>query len=245
MFVEERQNLILEELRENGKVRVKDLSAKFHVTPDLIRKDLSTLESLGKCKKIYGGAILNRLNIHLEDANSRKNINVKKKQSLAHLAYDLIKENMIVFLDISTTNIELAKLLVLKPIRNITIVTNMLDVLQILTSSSMHTICVGGEFDYAHNGFVGNMCDEFLSRFHFDLAFLGVVGVNLQQDCVMTYMPDDGQTKRMVLKHTKQAYMLAESDKLYQSGNYTYAKVKDFYGMITEDEVKIIKNNKK
>lgn len=41
MFVEERQNLILEDLQENGKVLVKDLSTRFGVTPDLIRKDLA------------------------------------------------------------------------------------------------------------------------------------------------------------------------------------------------------------
>ena len=80
MFVEERQNLILEDLQKNGKVLVKDLSKRFGVTPDLIRKDLAFLESKGKCKKIYGGAILNRLNVHLEDANSRKNVNTKEKK---------------------------------------------------------------------------------------------------------------------------------------------------------------------
>ena len=112
MFVEERQNLILEDLQENGKVLVKDLSTRFGVTPDLIRKDLAFLESKGKCKKIYGGAILNRLNVHLEDANSRKSVNSKEKQKIAQMAYDLIEPNMTVFLDISTTNIELAKLLV-------------------------------------------------------------------------------------------------------------------------------------
>ena len=52
MFVEERQNLILEDLQENGKVLVKDLSTRFGVTPDLIRKDLAFLESKGKCKKM-------------------------------------------------------------------------------------------------------------------------------------------------------------------------------------------------
>ena len=44
MFVEERHALILDELNRNGKVRVKDLSEKFSVTEDLIRKDLHTLE---------------------------------------------------------------------------------------------------------------------------------------------------------------------------------------------------------
>ena len=237
MFVQERQNLILEELQENGKVLVKDLSERFQVTQDLIRKDLARLESQGKCKKIYGGAILNRLNVHLEDANSRKSVNLKEKQEIASMAYDLIDENMTVFLDISTTNIEVAKLLVLKPISNVTIVTNMLDVVQILSKSPIHVIFIGGEFDYGRNGFVGNMCDEFLKRFYFDLSFLGVVGVDLETKSVMTYMPNDGQTKRVVLKHSKKAYMLADSDKFYQLGNYEYAHIDEFYG--------ILKSNKK
>lgn len=59
---------------------------------------------------------MNRLNVHLEDANSRKSVNSKEKQKIAQMAYDLIEPNMTVFLDISTTNIELAKLLVLRPI---------------------------------------------------------------------------------------------------------------------------------
>ena len=51
MFVEERQNLILDDLQENGKVLVKDLSKRFDVTPDLIRKDLAFLESKGNVKR--------------------------------------------------------------------------------------------------------------------------------------------------------------------------------------------------
>ena len=104
----------------------------------------------------------------------------------------------------------------------------------------VYSIFIGGEFDYARNGFVGNMCDEFLQRFHFDLAFLGVVGIDLESKSVMTYMPNDGQTKRIVLKQSKKAYMLADSDKFYQMGNYEYAKVDAFYGIL-----QTIKSNKK
>ena len=48
------------------------------------------------------------------------------------------------------------------------------------------------------------------------------------------------QTKRIVLKQSKKAYMLADSDKFYQMGNYEYAKVDAFYGIL-----QTIKNNKK
>ena len=56
----------------------------------------------------------------------------------------------------------------------------------------------------------------------------------------MTYMPSDGQTKRIVLKQSKKSYMLADSDKFYQMGNYEYAKMNEFYGIL-----QTIKSNKK
>ena len=44
MFLEERQESIMTMLNEDGKVRVMELSAKFGVTEDCIRKDLGSLE---------------------------------------------------------------------------------------------------------------------------------------------------------------------------------------------------------
>ena len=50
MFTEERQSAIEKCLRENGKVKVKELSEMFQVTEDCIRKDLKILENVGKLK---------------------------------------------------------------------------------------------------------------------------------------------------------------------------------------------------
>lgn len=50
MFIEERQESIEKVLREQGKVRVKELSEMFQVTEDCIRKDLKTLENAGEIK---------------------------------------------------------------------------------------------------------------------------------------------------------------------------------------------------
>lgn len=44
MFMEERHNEILNVLNNEGKVVVNDLSEKFNVTKDCIRKDLKILE---------------------------------------------------------------------------------------------------------------------------------------------------------------------------------------------------------
>lgn len=111
MFIEERQIAIEKVLREQGKVRTRELSEMFQVTEDCIRKDLKTLENAGKLKRTYGGAILSQDYPLERDVIDRRNYHVDRKMVIAAKAMTLIKEREAIFLDISTTNIELAKLL--------------------------------------------------------------------------------------------------------------------------------------
>ena len=231
MFVEERQMQILEELQQNGKVRVKDLSEKFSVTEDLIRKDLHTLEDAGKLKRIYGGAIVLKKNVHREVAAQRKNVNTESKKHIALKAYSLIKPGTIIFLFILTTSVQLAQLIAQNNLP-VTVVSNMLEVVSVLAHSEVNTIMIGGELDYGRDGMIGTLAYEMLKRFRFDQAFVGVVGVNLDENEVTTYMANEGMTKRLVVQHAKERYMLCEVEKLNEEGNYKFADVSEFTGCI-------------
>lgn len=57
MFANERLEEILNILKTEGKVIVKDLSIKFDVTEDCIRKDLKNLEKQKLLERTYGGAV--------------------------------------------------------------------------------------------------------------------------------------------------------------------------------------------
>lgn len=233
MFVEERQELILEELISKGSVRVKELSERFSVTEDLIRKDLSVLEKEGKCKKIYGGAIPVKENVQRKTAAQRKKLNTEQKKTIAQKAIEKIEDGSVVFLDISTTVVELARLIAQNNLM-ITVVTNSLEVVNLLVDSNINVIFIGGEFDFGKDGFVGSLADQMLQNFHFDIAFMGVVGLDLEEDAVYTYMANDGVTKHLVLKQSKISYMLVDQEKFSQIGNYKYASVEEFSGLITD-----------
>ena len=79
MFIEERQIAIEKVLREQGKVRTRELSEMFQVTEDCIRKDLKTLENAGKLKRTYGGAILSQDYPLERDVIDRRNYHVDRK----------------------------------------------------------------------------------------------------------------------------------------------------------------------
>ena len=76
MFLEERQESIMNMLNAEGKVRVKELSEKFGVTEDCIRKDLGSLEKQGRLKRTYGGAVVLRENNHVIEISKRKTTGV-------------------------------------------------------------------------------------------------------------------------------------------------------------------------
>lgn len=249
MFVEERQNMILTMLNKNGKVKVKELSDEFKVTEDCIRKDLCLLEKQGSLKRVYGGAVKSRINTHNFDVKQRKEKNIEIKYDIASKAMKLIKNNDMIFLDISTSNIELAKLLA-KSDLNVTVVTNMIDVMLALSvESTINVIFIGGSFNRSKDGFVGSMAISTISNFKFDIAFIGVVGVDLYDNSVSTYMVEDGMTKKAVINASKKKYMIIETEKFNMDGTYKYAQVEDFDGIITESKpndniLEILKDNK-
>ena len=237
MFVEERHDKIISKVNQYGKVKVKELSEEFGVTEDCIRKDLASLENKGLIKRTYGGAILVRDNVHTVHVESRKSIDLDEKIKIAKRAEKLIKDEDTIFLDISTINIELAKV-ILEKNRNIVVVTNMIEIMQIFSvDCNIKLIFIGGTFSRCKDGFLGAFSIDLINRFKFDISFMGVVGINVYENSVLTYEMDDGLTKDSVLRMSKNCYMLAEGTKFNRDGNYKFANVDDFTGIITSESI--------
>ena len=57
MYQEERHAAILERARNGGRVDVAELAAEFDVTPETVRRDLTSLERHGFLRRVHGGAI--------------------------------------------------------------------------------------------------------------------------------------------------------------------------------------------
>lgn len=237
MLPEERHNLIVDQVNRDGAVTVKALSAQFGVTPDSIRKDLTKLEKQGLLKKSHGGAIKVRMAAHDFDVDERKIKNIPQKQEIAAKAIELIRDGDVIFLDISTSNIELAKLL-LNLNRHVTVVTNMIEIMLVLTvPSNVKLIFLGGTLSDKREGFIGALTNHQIRHFRFDTAFLGVVGVDLDENRVAIYSPDDGSTKMSIMRHSTKSYMMLESRKFEEDGLYWYAKVSDFTGAVMEKDM--------
>ena len=231
---QERHQQILSKLHLEGQVTVKELRQEFKVTEDCIRKDLTILDKANQLKRIHGGAMQIRTNLHALHVNDRKNIRVEEKKIIAQKALTLIKPGTTIFLDVSTINIELAKLICQQHF-NITIVTNMIDIMHIfMQDSETQLFFIGGTFNHARDGFIGSFTIEQIKKFKFDLSFIGVVGMDIHDGKVTTYDVDDGITKKEVMNCSKSCYMVGESAKFELDGNYVFSNMNDFTGYIGE-----------
>ena len=79
-----------EQLIVDGKVKVKELAVDFEVTEDCIRKDLTALEKEGLLKRIHGGAMQVRKNLHAYHVDERMSVRLTQKKMIAKKAVELI-----------------------------------------------------------------------------------------------------------------------------------------------------------
>ena len=139
MIKSKRQKQILELLKENGGfISVLTLSEKLYASPSSIRRDLTQLENLGSVKRAYGGAELINTYSGAIPFNYRYPLNEKGKKIIAKKALPLIKEKCVIFMDQSSTAFYLATML--PNLRTITVVTNNLEILTLLSNTNINVI---------------------------------------------------------------------------------------------------------
>jgi DeoR/GlpR family transcriptional regulator of sugar metabolism len=246
--MEERLQEILEIIRREGTVKVKDLSGKFNVSEGMIRKDLCNLEKQNHIKRTYGGAILERNIIHNENTTSRIIRNLEEKEKIARLAIEEINEKDLIFLDISSTNYIMASLLASFN-KNITVVTNMNRIaIEFSSNKNIDVVLIGGNYNKNLGGTIGSFANEEIKKFRFDKAFIGAGGVNVEEDFLSNFNLDESLTKSTILNCSKKKYLLIGKDKFYNDGSYRFGTLEDINCIITEgntnEKIQKILNNK-
>lgn len=237
MFTEERLDEILNILNMQGKVKVKDLSQRFNVTEDCIRKDLKQLEHTGKLKRTYGGAIQVRQSSQIYDISEREKVDISAKSIIAEKALELIQDRETIFLDISTINILIAKAL-LKSHKRVIVVTNMLEIANILAMSgnNITVVVAAGVLNKALNGFIGAAANDFIKKYKFDKAFIGSCGIDAFDKSITTFEIEDGITKAAIIQSSKKTFLVMENKKFNVDGNYKFAMIDDIDSIITDEK---------
>ncbi|MCR3721698.1 MULTISPECIES: DeoR/GlpR family DNA-binding transcription regulator [Prauserella salsuginis group] len=182
MYGAERQQLLAQQVRTDGRIDVTATSEQLGVAPETIRRDLAALERQGLVRRVYGGAILlERLDFE-PAVNERDRTRSAEKDRIARAALDLVPQRGTVLFDAGTTSSRLAALL--PQGRDLTIVTNSLPVAsQLATRTDVTVHMLGGRIRPATLATVESWALAVLAGLTVDIGFFGTNGFSAARGC--------------------------------------------------------------
>jgi DeoR/GlpR family transcriptional regulator of sugar metabolism len=234
MFVEERRRVILEQLKQHGRVSVKALSELMNVSAVTIRQDLRALEDVGLLERTYGGAVTREsgalppeLSFHVRLGKRRA-----EKQAIAAAAAELLEDGCSLALDASTTAYALIPHI--KNLKRVTVITNSLIIAQnFLDSPHVQVLIPGGRLRRDSISTVGQ--PDGLPDIHLNVGFFGARGISLVGGCT-EIDPDEVAMKSAMIGRCVRTVMLVDASKWGQVAPYTFLKPEKILHIISSDE---------
>lgn len=230
MLKEERQALILREINLHNKVMLSDLSDKFQVSEDTVRRDLQELANSSKIIKVRGGAMsksYTAYSYHEQDIYA-----LSEKLVIAQKAIQLLQDGMLVLISGGSTNLEIARLI--PPDLKLTFLTiSLTTALQLLEHPNSETIFLGGQLSKAAKISVGGEVIAKLNEVRPDLCFLGTNGVDAKAGITESDW-DVVMVKKAMIQVSDKVIISAISEKLNSVQKLKVCDVGQVDVMITE-----------
>ncbi len=211
MYDLERQDKILEILKEKKSISVDKLTKLMFVSPATIRRDLTQMEKRGLVHRTFGGVVLQESPNEESSILFRENTNIKEKRHMSELCSQLTKDNSSVFLDSSSTVSFLVPFF--RDYHRLNIVTNGVKVALLLSQeTSSQILLLPGYLNSRSASVVGNMVINTLSRIHCNYAIMSCSGLNLEYG-VMESTVDQAEIKVKMMENSDVTILLCDLSK--------------------------------
>ena len=229
-----RQKKICDFIESRQIVTIKELQALY---PDVslmtIHRDLDALVQSGTIVKIRGGARAVR---HTGDPGFEVRLqeNNAGKLAMAYKALTLIQPGSTVFLDASTTNLVLARVMPDIKLNVFTTGPNIALELCRLQNTNITLCC--GNLNRKTMSLSGQNTLEMLDKINIDLAFVGVSGCTAEAGFTCG-TEGDMSVKTMVLRKARTRVLMCDKAKFSRLMPYTFARFSDIDYFISDDAV--------
>lgn len=229
MLQEERQNIILQQIRLDNKVLSTYLCTLLNVSLDTIRRDLTELEKKGKLLKVHGGAI--SLTFHQPFQQSAVYAQEKKKE-IAKKALSLIRNGMSILAGGGTVMLELARMIP-EDLKGTFFTVSPLVALEVAQRSSIDVILLAGQV--APNSYIctGSTVISQLSEIQADICFLGANGLSAEKG-LTDYDWETVQVEKALIRSSKMVVILGIAEKLDTNQKLQVCKLNAIDFLVTE-----------
>ena len=220
----ERQNLILNYLKDNRSASVSTLAKLLFVSEATVRRDLVLIERSGLIRRTHGGAVISygaeEVSLFVRMNENRKKKEEAVRRALAHVPSDF----KTIFLDSSSTALMLVEKLSLQ---NKTVVTNNLQSALLLSKiDGVDIVIPGGNLYSSSSSVKGSWTNSLLREFRFDLMICSCAAV--ADGGVYESALDQREIKRIAHQNSDYHILLLDSTKLAGQGTYFVAPLSSY-----------------
>lgn len=233
-FLSVRQNNILSIARENGRVDVEELSAKFKVSPQTIRKDLNDLCDKQLLQRIHGGAIVGS-GIENVSYEARRLLAPDAKKSIGKKAAALIPDNSSLLINIGTTTEQVAHRL--SKHRGLLVITNNINAVDIMKNFlGIELIIAGGQVRRSDGGIVGVAAVDFINQFKVDYAVIGVSAID-EDGSLLDYDFREVRVAQAIINNARHVILVADTMKLDRSAPIRIGHISEINTIVIDAEM--------
>jgi DeoR/GlpR family transcriptional regulator of sugar metabolism len=235
MLSEERHQIILNILENQGSVLVTDLVSQFEVSEMTIRRDLDVLERKGLLRRVHGGAVSDRGRSYEPPFLSRSTTHQEEKARIGKMAAELVRSGDSITLDVGTTTLEVARNLAEK--QNLTILTPCFQIAALLCENpSIRLILTGGILRHSELSMVGHLAERVFEEFYVDKLFLAAAGVDFESG-LTEYNLEDTLVKQAMIRTAKQVILVTDASKFNQVAFTAIAPIDVIDTVVTDRSV--------
>lgn len=231
MALNDRQEKILTLLRAEDRVDVDDLSARFAVTTQTIRRDLTELCERGLATRTHGGArkLVSASSFGYEERRLR---NAAVKEAIATKAAGLIPDGSSVILNIGTTTEQVAAALATH--EELTVITNNINVIHILRGARLNSLVIaGGSVRQSDGAVVGAEAVESMQRYKADFAIIGTSSLD-EDGAILDFDEREVAVARAILQNARTKVLVADASKFERAAPVRICGVADLDYVITD-----------
>jgi len=232
MLPQERQQWILDRLRQSGRVVAVELATEFAVSEDSVRRDLRELAAQGLCKRVYGGAL--PLSAVVAPLKQRRQEHAGRKLALGRKAATLVRQGQVVLIDAGSTNAAIAA--ALPRDFGLTVITNAPDIAQILLErEGFEILLIGGRIDARIGAAVGAQAVQEMQRVRADICFPGACAVDAIGG-LWGFDSEEVLLKRAMVEASGETVVVATSDKLGAVATHRVAGIDEVQHLVVEHD---------
>lgn len=230
--VRTRHDQIVELVHEQGFVAIGILAEQYGVTPQTIRRDINILSDEGRVQRHHGGAgpVYSTENVNYSE---RKILCLREKQIIAALVARQIPSRSSLFINMGTTNEEVAKQLVNHT--GLRVITNNLNVAKTFSGNdSIEVIITGGLVRPSDCGIVGEATIDFIRQFKVDYGIIGISGVD-KDGTLLDFDYREVTAARAIMDNSRRVFLVADHTKFGRNAMVRLGNIDEIDAMFTDN----------